>query len=99
MQFDLCKKIIENVSHVIVGKEHSIELLLIALLADGHVLIDGHDIRDVTLESWGAVRFHEFLQQRMRAIHGLSGNAQVVFKRLRRTLVSASARSRMRVTS
>jgi MoxR-like ATPase len=38
--FDLCKKIIENVSHVIVGKEHSIEFLLVALLADGHVLIE-----------------------------------------------------------
>ena len=40
MKFDLCKRIIENVSHVIVGKEHSIELLLVALLADGHVLIE-----------------------------------------------------------
>jgi MoxR-like ATPase len=38
--FDLCKRIIENVSHVIVGKEHSIEFLLVALLADGHVLIE-----------------------------------------------------------
>ena len=40
VNFDLCKRIIENVSHVIVGKEHSIELLLVALLADGHVLIE-----------------------------------------------------------
>jgi MoxR-like ATPase len=40
VRFDLCKKIIENVSHVIVGKERSIELLLVALLADGHVLIE-----------------------------------------------------------
>jgi MoxR-like ATPase len=40
VRFDLCKRIIENVSHVIVGKEHSIELLLVALLADGHVLIE-----------------------------------------------------------
>jgi len=38
--FALCRKIIENVSHVIVGKEASIELLLVALLADGHVLIE-----------------------------------------------------------
>ena len=30
----------ENVSRVIVGKQPSIELLLVALLADGHVLID-----------------------------------------------------------
>ena len=40
MRFDLCKRIIENISHVIVGKEHPIELLLVALLADGHALID-----------------------------------------------------------
>jgi MoxR-like ATPase len=38
--FDVCKRIIENISHVIVGKEHSIEFLLVALLADGHVLIE-----------------------------------------------------------
>jgi MoxR-like ATPase len=38
--FSLCKKIIENVSRVIVGKEPSIELLMVALLADGHVLIE-----------------------------------------------------------
>lgn len=40
MPFSLCKRIIENVSRVIVGKEPSIELLLVALLADGHVLIE-----------------------------------------------------------
>jgi MoxR-like ATPase len=40
VRFDLCKRIIENISHVIVGKEHPIELLLVALLADGHALID-----------------------------------------------------------
>jgi MoxR-like ATPase len=30
----------ENISRVIVGKNQSIELLLVALLADGHVLIE-----------------------------------------------------------
>ena len=30
----------ENVARVIIGKESSIELLLVALLADGHVLIE-----------------------------------------------------------
>jgi MoxR-like ATPase len=40
LDFSLCKKIIENVSRVIVGKERPIELLLVALLADGHVLIE-----------------------------------------------------------
>lgn len=40
LDFSLCKKIVENISRVIVGKSHSIELLLVALLADGHVLIE-----------------------------------------------------------
>lgn len=40
MNFDLCKKIVENISRVIVGKQESIELLLVALLSDGHVLIE-----------------------------------------------------------
>ncbi|MBN2439536.1 MAG: hypothetical protein JXL20_13160 [Deltaproteobacteria bacterium] len=40
MHFDLCKRIIENVSPVIAGKERSIEFLLVALPADGHVLIE-----------------------------------------------------------
>jgi MoxR-like ATPase len=40
LNFDLCEEIIENISHVIVGKRHSIELLLVALLADGHVLLE-----------------------------------------------------------
>ena len=40
MKFDLCKEIIENVSKVIVGKQDSIELLLVGLLADGHILLE-----------------------------------------------------------
>ena len=40
MDFSLCKRIVENISRVIVGKNQSIELLLVALLADGHVLIE-----------------------------------------------------------
>jgi MoxR-like ATPase len=40
LNFDLCQKIVENISRVIVGKTKSIELLLVALLADGHVLIE-----------------------------------------------------------
>lgn len=40
MDFGLCRRIIENISRVIVGKERSIELLLVALLAEGHVLIE-----------------------------------------------------------
>jgi MoxR-like ATPase len=38
--FDLCREIIQNISRVIVGKTDSIELLLVALLADGHVLLE-----------------------------------------------------------
>jgi MoxR-like ATPase len=40
MDFNLCKKIVENISRVIVGKGPSIELLLVALLSEGHVLIE-----------------------------------------------------------
>ena len=40
LDFDLCDGITENISRVIVGKRQSIELLLAALLADGHVLIE-----------------------------------------------------------
>ena len=40
MDFNLCRRITDNVSQVIVGQERSIELLLVALLADGHVLIE-----------------------------------------------------------
>ena len=40
LDFRLCKKIVENISRVIVGKNQSIELLLVAILADGHVLIE-----------------------------------------------------------
>jgi MoxR-like ATPase len=40
LDFRLCKRIVENISRVIVGKNQSIELLLVAILADGHVLIE-----------------------------------------------------------
>jgi len=40
MRFDLCSRIVENMSRVIVGKQAAIELLLAALLADGHVLLE-----------------------------------------------------------
>jgi MoxR-like ATPase len=40
MDFSLCDKIIENVSRVIVGKKQAIELLLVGLLAEGHVLLE-----------------------------------------------------------
>jgi len=38
--FSLCKRIMENISRVIVGKQSAIELLLVALLANGHVLLE-----------------------------------------------------------
>lgn len=40
MDFSLCKRLAENISRVVVGKAQSVELLLVALLADGHVLIE-----------------------------------------------------------
>jgi MoxR-like ATPase len=40
MRFDLCNRIVENISRVIVGKQPVIELLLAGLLADGHVLLE-----------------------------------------------------------
>ncbi len=40
MHFDLCKKIIGNISRVIIGKGDPIELLMVAMLADGHVLLE-----------------------------------------------------------
>ena len=40
MFFKLYERIIENISQVIVGKRHEIELLMVTLLADGHALIE-----------------------------------------------------------
>ena len=40
MNFSLCKKVTGNISRVIVGKKESIELLLVGMLADGHVLLE-----------------------------------------------------------
>jgi MoxR-like ATPase len=40
LDFNLCQEIIHNISRVIVGKKASIELLIVALLADGHVLLE-----------------------------------------------------------
>ena len=40
MKFKLCKKILDNISQVIVGKRGPTELLMVALLADGHVLLE-----------------------------------------------------------
>ena len=40
MDFRIADRIIENIACVIVGKDGAIELLLVALLADGHVLLE-----------------------------------------------------------
>jgi len=40
LDFSLGSRIAQNISRVIVGKDQSVELLLVALLADGHVLIE-----------------------------------------------------------
>ena len=40
LNFTLCQQIVENVARVIVGKQQPVELLMVALLSDGHVLIE-----------------------------------------------------------
>ena len=40
MDTGLCNKIIENISRVIVGRHRPIELLLVTLIAEGHVLLE-----------------------------------------------------------
>lgn len=40
MDFNLCRDIINNVARVIVGKKARVEMLMVALLADGHVLLE-----------------------------------------------------------
>lgn len=40
MDFTICDKIMDNISRVIVGKPESVKLMLVALLADGHVLLE-----------------------------------------------------------
>lgn len=37
---DLCKKVIDNVEHVILGKHEVVEMVLVALLCEGHLLIE-----------------------------------------------------------
>ena len=40
MDFELCRQIVANMSRVVVGKADSLELMMVALLADGHVLLE-----------------------------------------------------------
>jgi MoxR-like ATPase len=40
MSFEICERVIDNISRVIVGKRKVIEFLLVGLLAEGHVLIE-----------------------------------------------------------
>jgi len=40
MDFTLCRRIIEQVAKVVVGKEAKIELLLVGLLSEGHILLE-----------------------------------------------------------
>jgi MoxR-like ATPase len=40
MDFSLCRRIAEHVAKVVVGKESKIELLLVGLLSEGHVLLE-----------------------------------------------------------
>jgi MoxR-like ATPase len=40
VSFILCEKIVANMARAVVGKRDALELLMVALLADGHVLIE-----------------------------------------------------------
>ena len=40
MDFTIGHKILENISKIMVGKKETLELLLVALIADGHVLLE-----------------------------------------------------------
>jgi MoxR-like ATPase len=40
LDINLCNKIVENISRVIVGRQRPIELLLVTLMAEGHVLLE-----------------------------------------------------------
>jgi len=40
LDFSSCFKIIDNISQVIVGRQEPVKFLLVALLADGHVLLE-----------------------------------------------------------
>ena len=40
MVFESCKGLVENIARVIIGKRDSIELLLVAMLSGGHVLLE-----------------------------------------------------------
>ena len=40
MDFTLCERIAANISQVIVGKAPAVELMLVALLGNGHVLVE-----------------------------------------------------------
>jgi MoxR-like ATPase len=40
LNFTVCKDIVDNISRVIVGKQKAVELLMVGLLADGHVLLE-----------------------------------------------------------
>mgnify|MGYP001824508852 CR=1 FL=1 len=40
MDFSLCNHIMENIRKVIVGKKEAVELVITALLADGHILLE-----------------------------------------------------------
>jgi MoxR-like ATPase len=40
LDFSLCNHIIENILKVIVGKKEAVELMITALLADGHILLE-----------------------------------------------------------
>ena len=39
--FELSAQVVEEVSSVVIGQKHLIEMMMIGLLSDGHLLVEG----------------------------------------------------------
>ena len=67
---NILKKITNNISKVIIGKDESIELAAIALIAKGHILLEDvpgtgkQHLRKVWLKAW-TQNFKEYNLQRI----------------------------------
>ena len=49
----IAQKVLENIHKVIIGKEETVRLLLTALLADGHVLLEDVQVRSRMVRARG----------------------------------------------
>lgn len=62
MNFSLCQKIVDNISRMIVGKQQSMELVLVALLSDGYGPIENIPGLGKRLQSLPRVQPEEALE-------------------------------------